>query len=123
VGDEALRFPLFMTDDGDIAFHGMAVDVHFDRVTRFASSDHRGPHRVSIGVGRVNGLSDLYLHDRNSRSLLPNVRSAMVERTATDMGGGGRPVPEGARSVVWACLLDDDGPTGLFFRDGRPLAW
>jgi hypothetical protein len=47
----------------------------------------------------------------------------MVERTATDMGGGGRPVPEGARSVVWACLLDDDGPTGLFFRDGRPLAW
>jgi len=44
--------------------------------------------------------------------------------TATDMGEhGGRPVPEGARSIVWGVLLDDDGPTGGFFRDGRPLAW
>jgi NAD(P)-dependent dehydrogenase (short-subunit alcohol dehydrogenase family) len=43
--------------------------------------------------------------------------------TATDMGGGGRPVPEGARSVTWACLLPDDGPTGGFFRDGQSLPW
>jgi len=43
---------------------------------------------------------------------------------ATDMGGqGGRPVAEGAASVVWAATLPDDGPTGGFFRDGRPLAW
>ncbi|WP_113704898.1 SDR family oxidoreductase [Nonomuraea lactucae] len=43
---------------------------------------------------------------------------------ATDMGGpGGRPIPEGAASVVWAVLLPDDGPTGGFFRDGRPLPW
>jgi NAD(P)-dependent dehydrogenase (short-subunit alcohol dehydrogenase family) len=43
---------------------------------------------------------------------------------ATDMGGaGGRPVEEGAASVVWAALLPDDGPTGGFFRDGRPLPW
>jgi NAD(P)-dependent dehydrogenase (short-subunit alcohol dehydrogenase family) len=44
--------------------------------------------------------------------------------TATDMGGrGGRPVSEGAASVVWGVLLPDDGPTGGFFRDGRPLPW
>jgi NAD(P)-dependent dehydrogenase (short-subunit alcohol dehydrogenase family) len=44
--------------------------------------------------------------------------------TATDMGGaGGRPVRDGARSVVWAALLGDDGPTGGFFRDGRELPW
>jgi NAD(P)-dependent dehydrogenase (short-subunit alcohol dehydrogenase family) len=43
---------------------------------------------------------------------------------ATDMGGpGGRPVAEGARSVVWAATLPDSGPTGGFFRDGRPLPW
>lgn len=43
---------------------------------------------------------------------------------ATDMGGpGGRPVPEGAASVVWAATLPDGGPTGGFFRDGRPLPW
>jgi NAD(P)-dependent dehydrogenase (short-subunit alcohol dehydrogenase family) len=44
--------------------------------------------------------------------------------TATDMGGaGGRPVAEGAASVVWGVMLPDDGPTGGFFRDGRPLPW
>jgi NAD(P)-dependent dehydrogenase (short-subunit alcohol dehydrogenase family) len=43
---------------------------------------------------------------------------------ATDMGGpGGRPVAEGAASVVWAAILPDSGPTGGFFRDGRPLPW
>jgi NAD(P)-dependent dehydrogenase (short-subunit alcohol dehydrogenase family) len=43
---------------------------------------------------------------------------------ATDMGGpGGRPVAQGAASVVWAVVLPDDGPTGGFFRDGRRLDW
>jgi len=43
---------------------------------------------------------------------------------ATDMGGaGGRPVADGAASVVWGALLPDDGPTGGFFRDGEPVAW
>lgn len=43
---------------------------------------------------------------------------------ATDMGGqGGRPVADGAASVVWAATLPDDGPTGGFFRDGHPLPW
>jgi NAD(P)-dependent dehydrogenase (short-subunit alcohol dehydrogenase family) len=43
---------------------------------------------------------------------------------ATDMGGaGGRPVAEGARGIVWAATLPEDGPTGGFFRDGQPLPW
>jgi NAD(P)-dependent dehydrogenase (short-subunit alcohol dehydrogenase family) len=43
---------------------------------------------------------------------------------ATDMGGaGGRPVTQGAAGIVWAVELPDDGPTGGFFRDGRPIAW
>ena len=44
--------------------------------------------------------------------------------TDTDLGGpDGRPVEDGATSVVWAASLPDDGPTGQFFRDGEPLAW
>jgi hypothetical protein len=40
------------------------------------------------------------------------------------MGGrGGRLVQDGAASVVWAAMLPDNGPTGGFFRDGRPIAW
>lgn len=43
---------------------------------------------------------------------------------ATDMGGrGGRPVAEGAAGIVWAATLPDDGPTGGFFRDRKPLPW
>ena len=43
---------------------------------------------------------------------------------ATDMGGpGGRPVEDGAASVLWAVEIQDDGPTGGFFRDGRPVPW
>jgi NAD(P)-dependent dehydrogenase (short-subunit alcohol dehydrogenase family) len=43
---------------------------------------------------------------------------------ATDMGGpGGRPVELGAASIMWAVTLEDGGPTGGFFRDGRPVAW
>lgn len=46
--------------------------------------------------------------------------------TATFEGGaamGARPVAEGAASILWAADLPDDGPTGGFFRDGKPLAW
>jgi NAD(P)-dependent dehydrogenase (short-subunit alcohol dehydrogenase family) len=42
----------------------------------------------------------------------------------TDMGGaGGRTVAEGAASVLWAVQLPDNGPTGGFFHDGKPLPW
>jgi hypothetical protein len=40
------------------------------------------------------------------------------------MGGpGGRPIAAGAASVVWGVTLADDGPSGGFFRDGKPLPW
>jgi NAD(P)-dependent dehydrogenase (short-subunit alcohol dehydrogenase family) len=43
----------------------------------------------------------------------------------TDLGGHGatRSVEEGARGIVWAALLAEDGPSGGFFRDGRPIPW
>jgi NAD(P)-dependent dehydrogenase (short-subunit alcohol dehydrogenase family) len=43
---------------------------------------------------------------------------------ATDMGGhGGRPLQEGAKGIVWAAVLPDDGPIGGFFCDREPLPW
>jgi NAD(P)-dependent dehydrogenase (short-subunit alcohol dehydrogenase family) len=58
---------------------------------------------------------------RGSRVLVNAVCPGWV---ATDMGGsGGRPVEDGAAGIVWAATLPDDGPTGGFFRDGRPLEW
>lgn len=105
---------------------------------RLSASDHGRLVNVSSQAGAIsemggglpgyhvsklalNGLTRMMADELHADGVLVN---AVCPRwTATDMGGGGRPVPEGARSVVWACLLDDDGPTGGFFRDGRPLAW
>ena len=43
---------------------------------------------------------------------------------ATDMGGsGGRPIEEGAKGIVWAATLHQDGPSGGFFRDGQQIDW
>ncbi len=44
---------------------------------------------------------------------------------AADMGGAGAPrsASEGAAGIIWAATLPDNGPTGGFFRDGKPLPW
>jgi NAD(P)-dependent dehydrogenase (short-subunit alcohol dehydrogenase family) len=43
----------------------------------------------------------------------------------TRMGGEGAPrtPDEGADTAVWLATLPDDGPTGGFFRDRRPIEW
>lgn len=43
----------------------------------------------------------------------------------TDMGGPSAPrsVEKGAETIVWLATLPDDGPTGGFFRDRRPIDW
>lgn len=70
----------------------------------------------------LNGLTRMLAAELQPDGILVN--AVCPGWVATDMGGsGGRPVAAGAASIVWACLLDDDGPTGGFFRDGRPLPW
>jgi NAD(P)-dependent dehydrogenase (short-subunit alcohol dehydrogenase family) len=43
----------------------------------------------------------------------------------TRMGGAGAPrdVETGASGIVWAASLPRGGPSGGFFRDGRPIGW
>ena len=36
---------------------------------------------------------------------------------------GARPVSEGAKGIIWAATLPQDGPSGEFFRDGQTLSW
>jgi NAD(P)-dependent dehydrogenase (short-subunit alcohol dehydrogenase family) len=70
----------------------------------------------------LNGLSIMLAKELRSAGILVN--AVCPGWVATDMGGsGGRPIPEGASSIVWAARLEDAGPTGGFFRDGRRLEW
>jgi NAD(P)-dependent dehydrogenase (short-subunit alcohol dehydrogenase family) len=80
-----------------------------------------GTPGYGIGKLALNGLTLKLADDLRGDGVLVN--AVCPGWTATQMGGGGRPVAEGARSVTWACLLGDDGPTGGFFRDGQPLEW
>jgi NAD(P)-dependent dehydrogenase (short-subunit alcohol dehydrogenase family) len=81
-----------------------------------------GAPAYSVSKAALNALTRILAAElRGDRILVNAVCPGWV---ATDMGGpGGRPVEQGAASVMWAVLLADDGPTGGFFRDGRPLDW
>jgi hypothetical protein len=40
------------------------------------------------------------------------------------MGGHRRrPAQEGAKGIVWAATLPDNGPSGGFFCDGKAVPW
>lgn len=81
-----------------------------------------GAPAYSVSKAALNALTRLLAGELRGERILVN--AVCPGWTATDMGaGGGRPVEEGAASVVWAALLPDDGPTGGFYRDGRPLPW
>ena len=81
-----------------------------------------GTPAYSTSKVALNALTRMLAAELQSAHILVN--SVCPGWVATDMGGaGGRPVAEGAASVLWAALLPDDGPTGGFFRDGNPLPW
>jgi NAD(P)-dependent dehydrogenase (short-subunit alcohol dehydrogenase family) len=81
-----------------------------------------GTPAYSTSKAALNALTRVLAAElRGDRVLVNAICPGWV---ATDMGGhGGRPVAEGAAGIIWAATLPDDGPTGGFFRDGRPLQW
>jgi NAD(P)-dependent dehydrogenase (short-subunit alcohol dehydrogenase family) len=76
----------------------------------------------SMSKVALNALTRMFASELRSDGILVN--SVCPGWIATDMGGtGGGPVDKGAASVIWAVTLPDDGPTGGFFRHGKPLEW
>ncbi len=81
-----------------------------------------GTPAYTASKAALNALTRMLAAELRTERILVN--AVCPGWVATDMGGpGGRPVAEGAASVVWAATLPDSGPTGGFFRDGRPLPW
>ncbi len=81
-----------------------------------------GAPAYSVSKAALDMLTVKLAADLRGRGILVN--ATCPGWVATDMGGaGGRPVAQGAASVVWAVDLPDDGPTGGFFRDGRRIPW
>ena len=81
-----------------------------------------GTPAYSVSKASLNALTRILAAELMGAGILVN--AICPGWVATDMGGpGGRPVSQGAAGIVWGATLPDNGPTGGFFRDGKPLAW
>jgi NAD(P)-dependent dehydrogenase (short-subunit alcohol dehydrogenase family) len=98
--------------------HGRIVNVSSEAGSLASMGSGTPAYRASKAA--LNALTRMLATELRSDGILVN--SVCPGWVATDMGGpGGRPVREGAASVVWAIDLPDDGPSGGFYRDGVPL--
>jgi NAD(P)-dependent dehydrogenase (short-subunit alcohol dehydrogenase family) len=70
----------------------------------------------------LNALTRTLVGELRGTSILVN--AVCPSWVATDMGGAsGRPLADVAAGILWAATLPGNGPTGGFFRDGKPLPW
>jgi len=95
---------------------------------------------VSSGMGQLSEMNGGYPAYRLSKTAMNALTKLLSEELAphkirinavcpgwvrTEMGGQQAPrsVEEGAKGIVWAATLSEDGPTGGFFRDGQRIDW
>src|ERR1700676_1933397 len=77
-----------------------------------------------VSKASLNAMTRILSTELKDEGFLVN--SACPGFVNTDMGGpvgAKKPVEEGAQGIVWLATLPDDGPTGGFFRDGKPVAF
>lgn len=91
---------------------------------RFGLATGPGSASYAISKAALLALTTKLAVELKDAGILVNAVCPGLTATAPGMEAyGARPVPEGARGVVWGVTLPDDGPTGGFFRDGEPVPW
>jgi NAD(P)-dependent dehydrogenase (short-subunit alcohol dehydrogenase family) len=77
----------------------------------------------SISKAALNAVTRLLAGSYRDSGVLVNAVDPGWVRT--DMGGPAAPrsVEAGADTIVWLATLPDDGPTGGFFHDRKPIDW
>jgi NAD(P)-dependent dehydrogenase (short-subunit alcohol dehydrogenase family) len=117
-----------------------AIEVCRAFVPAMAKRGYGRVVNVSSGAGQLSSMSTYAPAYSMSKAALNAFTRILAETYAergvrancvdpgwvrTDMGGRSAPrsVEEGADTIVWAATLPDDGPTGGFFRNRRPIEW
>jgi NAD(P)-dependent dehydrogenase (short-subunit alcohol dehydrogenase family) len=95
---------------------------------------------VSSGMGQLSDMNGCCPGYRLSKVALNAVTRILADElqstnvkvnsvcpgwVRTEMGGPNATLSleEGARGIVWAATLPDNGPSGGFFRQGEPIPW
>ncbi|MBJ8030413.1 SDR family NAD(P)-dependent oxidoreductase [Bacillus cereus group sp. N21] len=113
-----------------LANYGRIVNVSsgMGRITSLtASKDIRRDARTGpyyrISKTALNALTRIVAVEGFDSNILVNAVCPGWVRTRMGTQEAIRTIEEGARGIVWAATLKDNGPTGLLFRDGQPLNW
>jgi NAD(P)-dependent dehydrogenase (short-subunit alcohol dehydrogenase family) len=101
--------------------HGRIVNVSSGGGQLDDMQGGRAAYRVS--KTGLNALTRILSVEEAGRGILVN--SLCPGWVRTDMGGRNAPrsVEQGADTAVWLATLPDDGPSGSFFRDRKPIPW
>ncbi|CCH53870.1 short-chain dehydrogenase/reductase SDR [Fibrisoma limi BUZ 3] len=120
---QALLPLLRQSPAGRIVNVSSGAGSHGDPMFGLSTSNQMGTS-YAVSKAALNALtSKLALEEKEGNVLINAVCPGF---TATFEGGeamGAQPVADGAAGIVWAALLDNDGPTGKFFRNKKELAW
>lgn len=110
------------------AFVPAMIEAGYGRVVNISSG--YGSFHEGLGGSAAYSLSKAALNAltlKLSREVPDQVKvnAACPGWVRTRMGGDSAPrsVEEGADTPVWLATLPDDGPTGGFFRNRKPISW
>jgi NAD(P)-dependent dehydrogenase (short-subunit alcohol dehydrogenase family) len=80
------------------------------------------PGAYGVAKAALNALT-LSLSHQLPKSIKINAMCPGWVRTRMGGTSATRSPEQGADTAIWLATLPDDGPTGGFFRDRKPIAW
>ncbi|MBU2977004.1 SDR family NAD(P)-dependent oxidoreductase [Alteromonas sp. C1M14] len=105
------------------------VEKNYGRIVNLSSGygsfeqGINGPTAYSVSKAALNALTVNIANSVDAANV--KINSMTPGWVHTRLGGKDAPrtPEEGAKTAVWLGLLEDDGPTGKFFRDQDEISW